>query len=103
MSHADPKVNTTIIKATAKHFGNLVIARGKNHTFLGMDIGLLDDNKIEIGMKGYIQEAINVFDEEMSTKVSYPENKNLHKVNKYSHKPPTKQTEDLHSILENIL
>ena len=68
-----------------------------------MDIGLLDDNKIEIGMKGYIQEAINVFDEEMSTKVSYPENKNLHKVNKYSHKPPTKQTEDLHSILENIL
>ena len=67
-----------------------------------MDIGLLDDNKIEIGMKGYIQEAINVFDEEMSTKVSYPENKNLHKVNQDSPTLPKNQAEYFHSIFAKL-
>ena len=35
-----------------------MITRGEKQAFLGMDIELLDDNKIEISMKSYIQEAI---------------------------------------------
>ena len=40
-------------------FGGLVITKGGNHTLLVMDIEVLDDNKLTIGMKSYIQDAIN--------------------------------------------
>ena len=61
MSHVNLKINIMITGAIAKHFGDLVITRGKNHTFLGIDIELLDDNKLVICMKSYIQEAIIFF------------------------------------------
>ena len=58
VSHVNLKVNIMIIKTTANMFGDLIITRGKNEKNLDMDIELLDDNKLAIGMKGYIQEAI---------------------------------------------
>ena len=75
VSHINPKFSTMIIEAIAKQFGYLVITRGKKCTFLCMDIEILDNNKLAIGMKSYIQEAVDFFNEEMSTKVSSPENK----------------------------
>ena len=68
VSHIGPKVNTTIIRAISKRFGNLVIKRGRKHTFLGIDIELLDGNKLSICTKNYIRESINLFDEDVSTK-----------------------------------
>ena len=46
-----------------------------------MYIEILDDNKYAIGMKIYIHEAIKYFDNDMSTKWSSPENKDLQKFN----------------------
>ena len=46
-----------------------------------MCIELLDNNKLEIGMKIYIQGAIMFFDGDVSTKVSSPANQNTHDVN----------------------
>ena len=43
-----------------------------------MKIEVLDDNNIEIGMKRYIQDAIDSFDEDVYTKVLPPANKDLH-------------------------
>ena len=34
-----------------KHFGDLVVTRGKNHTFLGMHLNITADKKVEIEMK----------------------------------------------------
>ena len=84
MSHVDPKFNTMIIEAISICFWDLVITSGGKNTFPGMEIELLDNNMLTIGVKSYTQEAIDFFDEDVSTKVSSPENKNQHKVNPYS-------------------
>ena len=51
-------VITGVIYITKKHFVELVVSRGKKHTFLGMEIELVSDGKINIGMQSYIKEAI---------------------------------------------
>ena len=68
-----------IIEAIAKHFGVLVLKMVKTYTLLGMEIELLDYNKLEIGIKSYIQEAIYFFNNYVSTKISYSVNKNRQK------------------------
>ena len=37
-----------------------------------MEVEILDHNKLAIGMKSYIQEAVGFFDEDMFKKVSSP-------------------------------
>ena len=103
MSHIDLKINTIILKAIANNFGGLFITRLGEHTLLGMDIKLLDNNRLEIGTNSYIQEGVRGFDEEVYTKVSSPENKNLRKVNLDSPILPKEQAEDFYSVVENLL
>ena len=68
-----------------------------------MGIELLDNNNTEIATKSYIQEAIGFFDEDVSTKVSSPVNKNMHKGNKDSPTIPNNNAEYFHSIVAKLL
>ena len=77
ISHEDPAVVDTIIKELTTHFGELSITRGKEHTFLGMDIKIRDDKKIEIDMIEQIKEAIEWLDEKIENSASSPANKKL--------------------------
>jgi len=70
VSHVDPAANTMIIDAISEHFGELVVTRRKKHTFLGMDLEMLDESRFAIGMKSYLEEAIKLFGEDVSKKVS---------------------------------
>ena len=70
MSHVDLKLIATIKETMEKHLDNSIITRGGNQNFLGMDIGILEYNKLEIGINSYIHEVINFY-EDVSTKVSY--------------------------------
>ena len=67
-----------------EQFGNLTVSRGKTHNFLGMDIELLADGELYFFMKYYIKESIYLFGEEISTAVSFPANKGLHKISESS-------------------
>ena len=71
LSHNDPKVNDKVHKILEKHFGKLVITRGKTHDFLGMKINI-KGKQIEISMKDQLEEAFNMFGEELSGTVSSP-------------------------------
>jgi hypothetical protein len=51
VSHVDPAVVTDILEKIKGNFGDIVISRGKEHEFLGMNIKLRDDGLIEIKMK----------------------------------------------------
>ena len=42
-----------LLRTQQKYWG-LVIKRGKKHTFLGMEIELLDDNNLDIDMESYL-------------------------------------------------
>ena len=59
-----------MIETIAEHFGNLTVSRGKKHKFLGMDIEFLEDGKLSLFMKDYVEESIYFSREELSTKVS---------------------------------
>ena len=68
ISHIDPAVVTDILNKIKS--GKLTITRGKQHTFLGMDIDFVGSGKVKILMKDYIIECIEAY--------KLKENKTLH-------------------------
>ena len=61
LSHDDPKVVDSVLSMIKRYFGDITITRGKEHKFLGMNIKLRDDKKIEIDVSHHLQEAIDAF------------------------------------------
>ena len=45
------------------HFGDLTVTRGNKHRFLGMNITIHPQQKIEIEMKDQLQEVIDMFEQ----------------------------------------
>ena len=66
ISHKDPKVVDWVIRELEERFNKMTVTRGKEHSFIGMDIVFRDDGKFEITMKNYLRESIEAFDEEIS-------------------------------------
>ena len=78
ISHMDPKVVTEILDAIKGHFGELVISRGNEHDLLGMKIKINRKHKtVTIDTREQLQEAFDMFDEELDDSVTSPANKNL--------------------------
>ena len=70
--HKNPRVVINdVINLIEKNFGRLTITRGKEHEYLGMKL-VLKDNSFEISMKKQIQEAFDLFGEEISGIVTSP-------------------------------
>ena len=80
-----------------------MITSGKNHTLLGMEIYLLDDNNLENGMKSNTPDAINFLNQGVSTKVSSPASKNIQEVNTDPLTLPENQIEDFHSMVVKLI
>ena len=103
VSHQDPKVVTRIITEIEKHFGELKKTRGAEHNFLGMNIKLRKDKKIEIAMKQQIQDAIESLGEDIEGEVSSPSAKHLMSVNDDENKLQGKRRDTFHSVTEKLL
>ena len=82
ISHKNPKVVHDVINKLKKHFGELTVETGKKLSFLGMNITMRDDRKIEIEMKDQIREALDWFGETIYEKPTTPANNNLFNVKK---------------------
>ena len=59
LSHKDPNIVTNILSKIEAKFPGHVITRGKDHVFLGIKFKFLDDQKVELNLSEYIEEAIN--------------------------------------------
>ena len=55
----------------------MVVNRGKEHTFVGIDIKLKEDGTLKILMKEYINENIIVFGEPMGKGANTPAKHNV--------------------------
>jgi hypothetical protein len=77
LSHVEEKVVTEIIEDIKADYGNLVVSRGKEYKFLGMNIMFNENDSVQIGMKDYIIEAGELFDKDVSKNVAYPATKSL--------------------------
>ena len=51
VSHTVAKVVEDLIKYLKEQSRELVVTRGKKHTFLGMNINITEDKKVDIDMK----------------------------------------------------
>ena len=68
-----------------------------------MYIYLLENNKLAIGTKSYIYEAMDFFDKDVSTKEPSAANKNLHEVNPVPPIIPKNQLKYVHSIVATFV
>ena len=61
LSHVDPNVVIEILEEIKKHYGELVISRGDEHSFLGMKIKSRKDKLVESSMTKQFEESIEMF------------------------------------------
>ena len=61
ISHKDERVIDEVIKGLESRFWKMTVKRGKDHTFVGMDITYNDDKTVSISMNDYITECIESF------------------------------------------
>ena len=59
----ESKLVKDLINNLEKHFVDLVVTIGNNHTFLGMNVNIMEDQKVELEMKDQFLEAIKAFGE----------------------------------------
>ena len=103
LSHVDPEVVTDVLAQIEEKFPGLVTTRGKEHTFLGMDIKYTKDKKVLINLKNHILEAIEAFGEDLGPEVKSPAAKWLFKVNDKARKLSGNKADIFHSITMKLL
>jgi hypothetical protein len=104
ISHLDEKIVTNILDEIKSHFGELVISRGNEHTLLGMHITMNRKKKqVEIEMQDQLQEAIDLFGEEVDEKATSPATKNLFTVNDKCEQLDEAKSEIFHSVVAKLL
>jgi hypothetical protein len=103
ISHVDSKVVDWLIEEIEKKHDKMTIYRGKKHTFLGMDIEFLDNGKLKILMKGYIEEGIDDFGEDVSRPAASPASKGLFDIDQNSPRLSPEKSDKFHSIVAKLL
>ena len=77
VSHMEAKVVEYSINYLKNSFGELVVTGGNNHTFLGININIMEDKEVEIETKNIFLEEIGAFGEHIDEKVTTPESSHL--------------------------
>ena len=92
-----------VLDIIEKHFGKLVITRGKTFNFLGMKIKITKDKTIEMSMKDQIEEAFEMFGEKLEGSVSSPATKKLNTVDPKATQLNNKKSDIFHSVVAKLL
>ena len=107
VSHDDPEVVTEVIELMKGHFGDLTVTRGNKHRFLGMNITIHPQQKIEIEMKDQLQEAIDMFirsdGDEAIEVVTSPATRRLREVDPNCEPLSEDKKDAFHSIVAKLL
>ena len=103
ISHVNSRVVDQIIAELEKKYGKMTVKRGKEHVFVGMSITFTGDGRVRLTMKGYLEEAIQAFGENVSAGAATPANRNLFTVDKNLPLLETKQAEIFHHIVAKLL
>jgi hypothetical protein len=87
-----------------KKIGDLVISRGNKHDLVGMHIEMNRKNKmVEIEMKDQLQEAIDMFGEEVDKSVVTPALRNLFVINSKAKELNSEDIDTFHSVVAKLL
>jgi hypothetical protein len=96
-------VNTEVIRKIEERFGNMMVTRGKEHVFLGMNVTFNDDGTVTIKMKDYVKEAISDFGEDITKSATTPAKRDLFEINEGSKELTIEKSEVFHSVMAKLL
>ena len=104
ISHKDKGANDSFLQWIEKRYGNIgkvKITRGKVHTYLGMKLDFLKDEKVIIDMRDYVQkDMLNKFpQDQIKETATLTANETLFKINDHSPKLSEKQKNDFHTMV----
>ena len=94
---------TRIIIQLDERFDTMSVKRGKNHTFLGMDVNFKDDGKIGITSKKYLEECIESFGEPLNRKPPTPSKGDLFDIDSDSPRLCKAKSSLYHHIVAKLL
>jgi hypothetical protein len=103
ISHVEAAVVTEVVKMIEKRFGKMTVTRGKHHVFLGMSVTYKDDGTVQIIMKDHLQSAITVFDDDITTSVTSPAQRDLFEVDNTREKLSIEKSENYHKVVAKLL
>lgn len=103
ISHVDPNVVTNIIKKIEERFDKMTVTRGREHTFLGMNIRYTENGTAIIKMQEYLKEAINESGMTIKRVAATPADKELFEVDGQAQLLPKGEAEVFHSVVAKLL
>ena len=103
-SHVDPKVVDALLKKIRSFFGEITVTRGKRHTFLGMDLSIVN-RKVKVNMKDQLLEVIDAFEviENVEGIVRSPAQHGLMVVDENSERLDEHRSDVFHSVTQKLL
>ena len=104
-SHKEQKVLDDLAQIMTREFGDMEITRGKDHSFLGMEIDV-SDGVVKLSMKKQINKLISDFETDygnLDTEVNSPANRQLFNVKENAEELGEKKSKDFHSNTASLL
>ena len=96
-------VVTDVIKTIEGRYGEMVVTRGPDHTYVGMDIHFDSEGQATVIMKEYIEECIRDFQEDCTTHARSPAASHLFDVDEACPKLGETRRKLFHSITAKML
>jgi len=103
LSHMDIKVVNVVLDMIKGHFGEIKVTRGKKHNFLGMNVRMREDGKLELDMEELLKEILEDFGEVLSGSVTSPAQRHLFEVNENVKSLDDEKSAHFHSIVQKLL
>ena len=103
LTHLSDKVLHRIIKRIKLKFSKMAVTRGDKHTFLGMKLRFPGDGTVQINMKEYILEGIEVFNQSLRRSAATPTMKGLFSFDDQSKPLSEKKMERFMSVVMKLL
>jgi hypothetical protein len=103
ISHVNPDVVTNIIDKLEHHFGKMTVTRGREHTFLGMNILYTEEQTAKITMKQYLEEALQDSTMTITYEAATPARKNLFTVDESAPRLSKTHADTFHSVNQKLL
>ena len=103
ISHVDADVVTDVIQQIEERFQKMTVTRGKQHTFLGMDITYTSVGTAEVSMRQYLEEAIVESGLAVKRKANSPARKDLFEVDQSAKRLTGDRADRFHSVAAKLL
>lgn len=103
ISHKNPAVVTQVIQQIEDKLGKMTVSRGKQQSFLGMQLDFGADRTISISMRSYLQEVLEESGLTIRRHATTPATKTIYNIDPSSPFLEPKTATTFHSVVSKLL